>query len=273
MTHKLLEAGRGDLSSYALSRPIVSEEVAVARAIAMAEMTGAALYVVHVSSARALGLIKRARVRGLPVFAETRPIYLFFTSEAFRREDAGLYVGNPPLRSQADLTSLWQALRGGDISSCASDHAPWTRAEKLEPGLTVATARPGMPELETLMPILYSEGVRKRRLSLSEFVAITSANAAKIFGMFPMKGTIAPGSDADLVVWDPRYTRTVHANEAISKAGFTLYEGWELTGWPRYTVSRGRVVYEDGVVVDGLSAGRLVQRRPAADLQGASAGF
>jgi dihydropyrimidinase len=262
VTADLLAQGKGDLSHYGESRPEVSERVAVTRMIGFAEAADAPIYIVHLGSASALAEARAARARGQEVYVETRPIYLYFTEERFAGDDAPLYVGNPPLRGQKDRDALWAGLAAGHVHTCCTDHAAWTKEQKLDPTLTVATARPGMSDLETLMPLLYSEGVRTGRLSLQRFVEVTSTNAAKLFGLFPQKGTIAVGSDADLVVWDPEARRTVVGAEGRSSAGYSLYEGWEVVGAPHTTLRRGEVVFADGAVVDRVGGGRLVRRGP-----------
>lgn len=201
--------------------------------------------------------------RGAEVHLETRPIYLLFTSERFADADGALYVGNPPLREADDVDALWAGLAAGVIDTVASDHAPWSRAEKLAPDRTIATFRPGMPDLETMLPLLYSEGVRTGRLSVERFVAVTSSNAARLFGLYPTKGTIRVGSDADLVVWDPSHARTVTAAGGQSRADFSLYEGRVVTGWPAWTMCRGRVLVADGRLVEDAAGGRpAVRHRP-----------
>jgi dihydropyrimidinase len=266
VTADLLAQGKGDLSHYGESRPELSERVAVTRMIGFAEAAGAPIYIVHLGSESALAEARAARARGQEVYVETRPIYLYFTEERFAGEDAPLYVGNPPLRGQKDQDALWAGLAAGHVHTCCTDHAAWTKEQKLDPTLTVATARPGMSDLETLMPLLWSEGVRTGRLSLQRFVEVTSTNAAKLFGLFPQKGTIAVGSDADLLVWDPEARRTVVGAEGRSRAGYSLYEGWEVVGAPRATLRRGEVVFADGTVVDRPGGGRLVRRGPTRPL-------
>jgi dihydropyrimidinase len=260
LTRRLVAQGRGDLSNYGIARPAYSETVAVARAISFAEATGAPIYIVHLGSADALAEAHRAHARGLPVFVETRPIYLYFTDEKFAGPDAPLYVGNPPLRGQRDQDALWAGLACADVHTCCTDHAAWTLEQKLDPSLTIETARPGMSDLETLMPLLWSRGVATGRISVERFVEVTSTNAAKLFGLFPSKGTIAVDSDADLVVWDPELSRVVSGAEGLSQSGHTLYEGWEVKGWPAHTISRGEVVYADGSVTAPAGRGRLVRR-------------
>jgi dihydropyrimidinase len=259
LTKRLIEAGRGDLSNYSASRPVAAEWAAVSRAIGYAEATGAPIYIVHLSSLEALDVARRARARGVSVFVETRPIYLYFTRERFDDPEGALYVGNPPLRGAADVEGLWHGLEAGAVQTCCTDHAAWTREQKLDPSLTVENAPPGMADLETLMPLLYSEGVRKGRITPQRFVEVTSTNAAKLFGAFPQKGTIAVGGDADLAIWDTELTRTVRGEDGYSNAGFSLYEGWDVTGWPVLTLSRGEVVYADGEIAVDRGRGRLVR--------------
>jgi dihydropyrimidinase len=265
-TAQLREKGRTGLRYYGDSRPARSEQVAVSRMIAFAETAGAPIYIVHLGSEAALSEARAARGRGQRVYVETRPIYLYFTDEKFAGEDGPLFVGNPPLRGVGDRDALWAGLAAGHVDTCCTDHAAWTLADKLDPELTVDTARPGMSELETLMPVLFSEGVRKGRLSLSRFVEVTSTNAAKLFGLYPRKGTIAVGSDADLVVWDPELRRPVVGAQGLSRAGYSLYEGWDVVGAPAQTISRGEVVYSDGAVLAGEGRGQLVGRGPTRDL-------
>lgn len=260
--HRLLAEGKTDIRYYPESRPDYSEAVATARATALAETTGAPVYIVHVSSAAALEECRQARAKGLPVYVETRPVYLYLTKERYLEPDAAKYVCYPPLREPADVRAVWDGLRDGLVDTLCTDEVPWTLAEKLDPQLKVGSFRPGMGNLETLMPMLYSEGVRTGRISLSRFVELTSTNAAKLFGMFPQKGTIALGSDADLVVWDPERRRTIRASEMHSNAGFDVYEGWEVWGWPVSTISRGEILVEDGKVTAHRGRGQPVRRGP-----------
>lgn len=265
-TAGLLAKGHKELQYYPDSHPELSERMAVSRIVAIAEATGSPIYIVHLGSAAALNEARAARARGQRVYVETRPIYLYFTEERFVGEDGPLFVGNPPLRGAGDQAALWAGLAAGHVDTCCTDHAAWKLADKLDPELTIATARPGMSELETLMPVLYSEGVRKGRLTLQRFVEVTSTNAAKLFGLFPQKGTIAVGSDADLVVWDPEAHRPIVGAEGMSRSGYSLYEGWDVVGAPAHTISRGEVVYSDGQVQGEPGRGRMLRRGPTRDL-------
>jgi dihydropyrimidinase len=256
----LLAEGRGSLRYYAESRPVVSEVVATQRAVGMCEATGAPIYVVHLSSERALRVCEEAQARALPVYVETRPIYLHLTQERYLDPDGAVYVGQPPLRKAHDVAALWDGLVRGTIHVVATDHAPWTREQKLDPSLNVANLRPGVNNLQAMLPMLYSEGVLKGKISLEQFVALTSTNAAKLFGLYPRKGTIAVGSDAGLVLWDPAESRVIRGSELMSRAGFSIYEGTKVTGWPRITIRRGQVVYQDGQITARPGSGQLVQR-------------
>ena len=259
LRQRQIRAGAGAPANYADTRPIYTETVAVTRAVAMCEATGAPIYVVHLSSEGALDVARSARQRQLPVYIETRPIYLVFTEERYKDPDGALYVGNPPLRTQRDLEALWGGLASGGIHTCCSDHAPPPRGEKRRSDRDVRDAAPGMADLETLMPILFSEGVVDGRISIERFIEVTSTNAAKLFGLYPRKGTIAIGSDADMVIWDPDQTRIFSLGSAVSQADFTLYEGRAIQGWPRTTISHGEIVYEDGAIKETRRRGNRVE--------------
>jgi dihydropyrimidinase len=257
---ELVEAGRGAVAHFPEARPVGAEVEGVDQAIALARETGAAVYVVHLSSAAALERCRRARAAGLPVYVETRPLYLHLTSERFAEPDAGKYVGAPPLREPTDREALWRGLADGDIDTVGSDHAPWTLADKLDPALDVVTARQGVADLETLRPMLYSEGVVTGRISLARFVELTSANPARLFGLYPRKGVIAVGADADLALWDPQASRVVDGAGMQSRAGYSVYDGWTVRGWPRYVVRRGQVVLADGLSLARPGQGEWLPR-------------
>ncbi len=260
LCRELLAQGLGGARYYPDSRPPFTELVSVERAVGFSQATGAPIYVVHLSSTAALDACRRARAGGVPVYVETRPIYLYLTREMFEQPDGAKYVGNPPLRETVDVRAIWHGLWSGDIQCLCSDHAPWTLTQKLDPSLDITTFRPGVADLETLMPMLYSEGVRGNRISLSRFVEVTATNTAKLFGLYPQKGTIAVGSDADVVIWDPNLRRTIDGATMRSKAGHTVYDGREMHGGPEYTISRGEIVFEGGHVTARRGRGRWVRR-------------
>ena len=259
-TTMLGEHARLGLTHFAHSRPIVAETVATERAIAMCRATGCPTYVVHLSSARALAACAAARAEGLPIYVETRPLYLYLTSERYHDEDGALYVAQPPLREREDQEALWRGLVDGSIDTVASDHAPWTRELKLDPKLDITRGRPGVAELDTMLPLLYTEGVATGRLTLERFVALTATNAAKLFGIYPRKGTIAVGSDADLAIWETRERRVVRDTDMFSRAAHSVYAGRELRGWPQTTIRRGQVVFDGGQILGDPGSGEPIRR-------------
>ncbi len=260
---ELIGSGRGAVRHFPDARPVSAEVQAVGDAIALTRRTGAPVYIVHLSSAAALGRCRQARAAGLPVYVETRPLYLHLTRERFTEPDAARYVGAPPLRDQSDRDALWRGLGAGDVDTVCSDHAPWTLAAKLDPALDVVTARQGVADLETLMPMLFSEGVVTGRISLDRFVELTSASAARLFGLYPRKGAIAVGSDADLALWDPQERRVIDGARMRSRAGYSVYDGWTVQGWPRFVIRRGEVVLADGSCTAQPGQGRWIRRDPA----------
>jgi len=262
-TARLVEAGTTSLRYFAESRPVVAEVLATQRAVAIAEATGAPVYIVHLSSARALAVCADAQARGVPVFVESRPLYLYLTRERFEDEDRGRYVGQPPLREQSDLDALWAGLRSGVIHTLCTDHAPWSLEAKLDPRLSITNLRPGVENLQTLAPMLYSEGVRRGRISLSRLVELTATNAAKLFGLFPRKGTLAVGSDADIVIFDPDLEQTIEPSLLKSNVDYSVYNGWRVTGWPALTLRRGEVVFDADRVLAAAGTGAVLHCGPA----------
>ena len=197
---RMLAEGRGSLNYFPDARPVAAEVAATQRAVAMAEATGAPIYIVHLSSERALRVAEAAQERGLPVYVETRPIYLHLTRERFEGPTPGLYIGQPPLREQSDLEALWDGIARGSVQVVGTDHVAYTREQKLDPAQNVVQHRAGMSNLQVMLPMLYSDGVVGGRISLERFVEVTSSNPARLFGLYPRKGTIAVGSDADLTL-------------------------------------------------------------------------
>jgi dihydropyrimidinase len=262
-TAMLERQARTTLAHFAESRPVESEIVATERAVAMCRATGAPTYIVHLSSARALAACAAARAEGLPLYVETRPLYLYMTAERYAGADGPLYVAQPPLREAADVEAMWRGLADGSIDTVASDHAPWTRELKMDPKLDISHPRPGVAELDTMLPLLYTEGVVSGRISLERFVALTSTNAARLFGLYPRKGTIAVGSDADIAIWETRERRIIRDSDLRSRAGHTIYSGREVAGWPRTTIRRGEIVFDAGKVLGRAGSGQVIARGPS----------
>jgi dihydropyrimidinase len=256
---RLIREGHGAPIHYAASRPRRGETAAVSRAVAMCEVTSATTYVVHVAGRDALATIRAARSDGLPIYAETRPLYLHLTEDVLRSREGALFIGSPPIGSESDQAALWDGLRTGDISTVGSDHAAWMRKDKLDPARDVLSALPGVPELETLIALLLSEGVGKGRISLEQLVSATSTMPARIFGIFPRKGTIALGSDADIAIWDPEGAWVVRAEEGQSRADYSPYERRTVRGQLVHTIRRGEVIWSGGRATGGAGRGRRVR--------------
>lgn len=259
-TAQLMADGRGSIANYAASRPVAAEVAATARAIAFAEITGAPIYVVHLSAAEALAEVRRGRARGVAVAVETRPLYLHLTEERFTEPDGAKYVGQPPLRTAGDVAALWRGLADGEIDTVGSDHAPWLLADKVAPGIDLRTIRPGVADLDTMLPMLWSEGVGGDRITRQRFVALTSTNAAKLFGLYPRKGAIVPGADADLTVWDPAASKPIRAATTQTNSDYSPYEGWPVTGWPVLTIRRGEIIARDGQILATPGRGQILLR-------------
>ena len=214
--YAIMAEGRGSIHNFGQSAPVVAEVVAVQRAVAIAEVTGSPIYILHMSSGRAMRVAEDAMVRGLPVYVETRPMYLHLTQEVYQRPDAGLYLGGPPLREKWDQDVLWESIANGTVHTIGTDHTGYSRDAKLDPTQTLVDKRMGMSNLQEYLPMLFSEGVLKERITLEQFVAVTSTNAAKLFGMYPRKGTIQVGSDADMVIWDLAMKKTIRDEDQLS---------------------------------------------------------
>ena len=259
---RLRAEGRTSIEHYAESRPVLAEVAATQDAVVLCELTRAPMHLVHLSCERALDAARNPDTVGLPLTIETRPLYLYFTDEALLRADGRLYVGQPPLRPQSDVEAMWRGLADGRITFLATDHAPWMRAQKMDPARDVGQLRPGVSDLRFMLPVLYSEGVRKGRLSQERFVEVVSTGAARTFGLYPERGVVREGSLADLVVFDPELERTASADDDPSRSDYTLFEGWTVTGWPVTTIRRGEVVYEDSRVTGQPGTGRPAERRP-----------
>ena len=264
---KLRTEGRVSPRDYPDVAPPWVEEEAVNRAIELATMTGCPLYIVHVSTRLGLERIKRAQSLGLPIWAETCPQYLLLCAEDHDKWGPLLKIG-PPLRYRDDgnQESLWGGLRDGFISCVASDHAPYPREEK-ELGWNDIFYQPdgktpvpfGAPSIETLVPVTYSKGAEERGLGLGWLARVMSENPARIFGIYPRKGTIQVGSDADLALIDPNARVTITADDHLGKAGYTPYEGMNLKGTVAMTLLRGEVLMEAGKIKLGPQYGRFVE--------------
>ena len=259
---RLMAEGRGSIHNFGQSAPVVAEVVAVQRAVAIAEATGSPIYILHMSSGRAQRVAEEAMARGLPVYVETRPMYLHLTQEVYQRPDAGLYLGAPRSARSGTRTYCGKALRKGPSIPIGTDHTVYSKEAKLDKTQTIADKRMGFSNLQEYLPMLFSEGVLKERITLEQFVAVTSTNAAKLFGMYPRKGTIEVGSDADIVIWDPTMKKTIRDEDQFSNVNYSTYAGWEVTGFPRTTIRRGEVVYDNGQVMAQPGSGKFIPGAP-----------
>jgi dihydropyrimidinase len=265
LTRRLEAAGQTAPRFHSHSRPMLVEREATHRAIALSELVDVPILIVHVSGREAVEQIRWARSHGLQIFAETCPQYLFLTAEDLGIDNS--YLGakcicSPPPRDRKNQEVIWNALSDGLFSVFSSDHAPFSyeSPEGKKPGGQEVAFRHipnGIPGLETRMPLLYSEGVLGGRISLTKFVELTSTNPAKAYGLHPLKGTIAPGSDADLVIWDEKPV-TIQNSALHHAVDYTPYEGMELKAWPAMTLSRGEIVWDGHHFIPRLGKGRFL---------------
>ena len=253
LTKRLEAAGQTAPRFHAHSRPMLVEREATHRAIALSELVDVPILIVHVSGREAVEQIRWARAHGLNVFAETCPQYLFLTAEDLGIDDSyqgARCVCSPPPRDRSNQQVIWNGLKDGLFTVFSSDHAPfrYDATEGKKPNGEEVPFRHipnGIPGLETRMPLLYSEGVLGGRISIHKFVELTATNPAKTYGLFPRKGTVAIGSDADLVIWEHQ-ERVIRNSDLHHNVDYTPYEGMRLAAWPAVTLSRGCVVWQDG---------------------------
>jgi len=260
---RALAQGRTAPKYHALTRPTRAEAEGVHRAIAIAEMAEAPVYIVHLSCADALEQVREARDRGLPAFAETCPQYLFLSYDNYEEPgfDGAKYVMTPPLRDKSNQAELWKGLKTDDLQIISTDHCPFCMKEQKELGKDDFSKIPnGAPGVEHRVPLIYNGGVIENRISLNRFVELTSTAAAKMFGLFPKKGTIAIGSDADVVIFDPEKKQTISAQTHHMNVDYSAYEGKTITGVVETVLSRGRVVIDKGEYKGKQGDGQFLKR-------------
>lgn len=260
--HALAE-GKTAPRYHALTRPTKAEAEGVHRAIAIAEMADAPVYIVHLSCADALEEVREARDEGLAAYAETCPQYLFLDYSLYEREgfEGAKWVMTPPLREKWNQEKLWQGLAGNDLQVISTDHCPFCFKEQKEMGRDDFTKIPnGGPGVEHRMSLIYNGGVAQGRISVNRFVELTSTSAAKLFGLFPRKGTIAVGSDADIVIFDPNREETISAATHHMNVDYSAYEGMRVRGVTKTVLARGRVIIDDGEYVGKPGDGQFLKR-------------
>lgn len=265
LQQQLMRRGISGPEGHPLSRPPTVEAEAAQRAIAIAEVLGVPLYLVHVSCAEAAEAIARARARGQRVYGEVLAGHLLIDDSVYRDPDfarAAAHVMSPPFRPRGHQEALWRGLQSGQLQTTATDHCTFCAAQKALGRDDFGKIPNGCGGVQERLAVLWDAGVNTGRLTPSEFVAITSSNAARLFNLYPRKGLLAPGADADLVLWDPQASQTLSAKTQRSKNDFNLFEGRSVRGAPSHTISQGRVVYAQGDLRAEAGQGRYTKRPP-----------
>ena len=271
IVQQALAEGKKTPKYHALTRPTTAEAEATARAIALAEMAQAPIYIVHLSCNDALEKVREARDRGLPVYAETCPQYLYLSIENFDAPgfEGAKYVFTPPLREKWHQEKLWNGLKRDHLQVVSTDHCPFCYKEQKELGRDDFSKIPnGGPGIEHRMSLIYSGGVARGRFSANRFVELVSTTPAKLFGLYPRKGTIAVGSDADLVIFDPSRKHTISAKTHHMRVDYSMFEGIEVTGMPDVVLSRGRVVVDGDNFLGRAGQGEFLRRATYAQVNG-----
>ncbi len=269
IVQRALAEGKRAPKYHALTRPTTAEAEATSRAIALAEMAGAPVYIVHLSCNDALEKVREARDRGLPVYAETCPQYLYLSLENFDVPgfEGAKYVFTPPLREKWHQEKLWQGLALDTLQVVSTDHCPFCFKEQKELGKDDFTKIPnGGPGIEHRLSLIYTGGVHAKRFSANRFVELVSTAPAKLFGLYPRKGTIAVGSDADLVIFDPDEQQVISAKTHHMRVDYSMFEGIQITGVPKTVLSRGLTVIDSGKFVGRPGAGQFLRRQTYAGL-------
>jgi dihydropyrimidinase len=265
---ELVAAGKTSLAYHGASRPPIAESEAVARGLFLSRATGSPIYFVHLSNPLSVDLVAEARQSGLVALAETCPHFLCLEDSVYAGADAVRYLMTPPIRSAQLQAGLWERMTAGLFDSLGSDHCGYSLAQRGVPESFAEISSPGIPGAETTLPLLYTFGVKSGRLDMGALARLLSEGPARIFGLWPRKGSLAPGADADVVLFDPAAAGPLRNEQLHGAAGYSPYEGVELAGRVRATLCRGRVVYDRGLVTGDPGWGRYLERRPfdAADL-------
>lgn len=257
-----LAQGNTDWIYHARSRPNSAENVAIQRVVDLMKEAPAPVYIVHASTSESVGIVQRARLEGNPIHCETCTHYLVITEEKLETERGHLYICSPPLRKQVDVDALWRATEVGPIEVVSSDDAGVPTEDRIRLGEGRFDKVPnGMPGIEPRLTMLYSEGVKKGRISLPRLVSLTSTNPARLFGMFPQKGRISPGADADIVLFDPDVEWTMTAESLHMNTDFCPFEGMDVIGKPKTVLCRGEVVIRDHELTGSPKHGRRIIRK------------
>ena len=259
LRQEYLAAGQTAPRYHAQSRPALLEGEATGRVIALAELAGAPVYIAHLSAAQALAAVHAAKDRGLPVYAETCPQYLFLDDTLLARPDGARYVCSPPLRTAEAQEALWLGLRRGDLDVVATDHCPFTSSQKARGHDDFTLIPNGLHGVEERLTLLY-QGVTRGQISLARWVELAATGPARLFGLYPRKGAIVPGADADLVIFDPAAEHRLSAATQHSAADYSVYEGMAVLGRPDVVLQRGEVLVDPAGFHGRLGAGRFLRR-------------
>ena len=263
---KAVRNGQTSAIYHALTRPSYTEEECMRRALFLAKVASAPFYDFHMSIGSGVNVMRKARAAGRPVYAETLTHYLTLTKDVLNRPDGINFICSPPMRDSEDIEELWQGLADGTISTTASDHCSFNTELKKQGEDCFDKVPNGVCGGEFRLPILFSEGVNKGRLSINRFVAVTSTNAARIFGMYPQKGIIAQGSDADLVLVDPEREKTLSVKDSLIGLDWSTFDGVKVKGIPTLTMLRGEVIAEEGNYIGQRGVGRFLTRKIDPDI-------
>ena len=261
MQAELIKQGKTMPKYHGLAKPNFVEDMDITKIMILAEQLGTRTYVVHTSTAAGPGIIMGYRRKGLPVFCETCTHYLWLTDSTFEPKlpRGVMYMCSPPLRKQADIDALWAGIKAGTVQTIGSDHLAFTKKQKRDHCNTFADIPNGFPGCEVRIPVVFQEGVLKRGLDLKKFADVVSTNAAKLFGFYPKKGAIAPGSDADITIIDPEAKHSLSAGDLHMGTDLSIYEKMEVTGWPSATILRGKVIAENDEFVGTAGYGQFVK--------------
>jgi len=261
LVDKAIREGNRSAIYHAYTRPPVAEAEAVNRALFLSKEFEAPLYIFHLSIEEGVEMIRDARTRGQPVYAETCTHYLVLTEEFLKRPDGINYICSPPLREKDDVIALWKGIEEGVISTVGTDHGGYSTEHKRLGEESFDKVPNGLPGIEFRLPVLFTEGVLKDRISINKLVAVTSTNVAKIFGLYPKKGTISVGSDADIVIMDPNLEKTISAEESYYGIDWYPLEGMKAKGNAIVTISKGKVIFEEGEFKGNAGCGEFLKRK------------
>jgi len=252
---------RTDPKYHGVAKPNFVEDMDIYKLMMVAQELGTKTYIVHTSTQDGPAIIDSFRKKGLPVYCETCTHYLWLTDSTFEPKlpRGIMYMCSPPLRKQADIETLWEGIKEGTVQTVGSDHVAFTKAQKEEHCEAFKDIPNGFPGCEARVPIVFQEGVLKRNLSLEKFAELIATNAAKLFGLYPKKGILMPGSDADMVIFDPNKKHSLNAKDLHMGTDLSVYEGMEVTGWPTVTILRGKIIVENEKFIGKKGQGQFVK--------------